>query len=60
MLAVDATSLPMGALALVGARSEAEERDLDGMLGEIYAERERDAGRAVDLGDRCTYLIRTF
>ena len=46
----DATSRPLGALALVGAWGEVEERDLDAVLGEIYAERERDTGRPVDLG----------
>ncbi len=46
----DAPLRPMGALALVGAWGEAEERDLDAVLGEIYAERERDTGRPVDLG----------
>ncbi|MBA4116282.1 MAG: type II toxin-antitoxin system Phd/YefM family antitoxin [Rubrobacter sp.] len=46
----DAPSRPLGALALVGAWGEAEERDLDAVLGEIYAERERDTGRAVGLG----------
>jgi len=46
----DARSRPMGALALVRAWGEAEERDLDAVLGEIYAERERDTGRPVDLG----------
>ncbi len=45
----DTPSRPMGALALVGAWGEAEERDLDAVLEEIYAERERDAGRPVDL-----------
>ncbi len=46
----DAPSRPMGALALVGAWDEAEEHDLDAVLAEIYAERKRDTGRAVDLG----------
>lgn len=40
----------MGALALVGAWSDPEERDLDTVLEEIYAERERDTGRPVDPG----------
>jgi prevent-host-death family protein len=44
------TSRPLGAIALVGALSEAEEKDLDVVLDEIYAERERDTGRPVDLG----------
>ena len=45
-----ASSRPLGALALVGAWGEAEEKDLDAVLEEIYAERARDTGRAVDLG----------
>ena len=44
------TSRPLGAIALVGAWGEVEEQDLDAVLGEIYAERERDIGRSVDLG----------
>ena len=43
-------SRPLGALALVGAWGEVEEKDLDVVLGEIYAERERDTGCPVDLG----------
>ncbi len=46
----DASSRPLGAIALVGAWGEVEERDLDLVLEEIYAERERDTGRPVDLG----------
>ncbi len=46
----DAPSRPLGALALVGAWGEAEEHDLDAVLAEIYAERERDTGRPVGLG----------
>src|SRR5215218_3268388 len=38
------SSRPLGALALVGAWSEVEERELDSVLEEIYAERERDTG----------------
>ena len=45
-----ASSRPLGALALVGAWSEAEEKDLDAVLEEIYAERTRDTGRAVNVG----------
>lgn len=45
-----ATSRPLGAIALVGAWGEAEEQDLDAVFDEIYAERERDTGRSVDLG----------
>lgn len=43
-------SRPLGAIALVGAWGEAEERDLDAMMAGIYAERRRDTGRPVDLG----------
>ena len=46
----DVTSRSLGAIALAGAWSEVEEKDLDAVLGEIYAERERDTGRTVDLG----------
>lgn len=41
---------PLGAIALAGAWVEVEERDVDAMLEEIYAEREHDTGRTVDLG----------
>lgn len=44
------TSRALGALALVGAWGEAEENDLDAVLDDIYADRERDTGRTVDLG----------
>ena len=47
----DAPSRPLGALGLVGAWGEVEERDLESVVQEIYAERERDTGRPVDLGD---------
>ncbi len=43
------SSRPLGAVALVGAWGEVGERDLDSVLEEIYAERERDTGRVVDL-----------
>lgn len=43
-------SRALGALALVGAWGEAEEKDLDAVLDEIYSERERDTGRPVHLG----------
>jgi prevent-host-death family protein len=43
-------SRPRGALALVGAWGEfVEDDEIDAMLGEIYAARERDTGRPVDL-----------
>jgi prevent-host-death family protein len=39
-----------GALALVGAWGEfVEDDEIDAMVGEIYAARERDTGRPVDL-----------
>ena len=44
-----AASQSLGAIALVGAWGEAEGRDLDAVLEEIYAERGRDTGRTVDL-----------
>jgi prevent-host-death family protein len=40
---------PGGALALLGAWREVDDRDLDAMLADIYAERERDLGRPVPL-----------
>ncbi len=43
-------SRPRGALALVGAWGEfVEDGEIDTMLEEIYAARERDSGRPVDL-----------
>lgn len=42
-------SRPGGALALVGAWREVEERDLDTLISDIYAQRARDTGRAVSL-----------
>ena len=46
----EVSSRSLGALALVGAWGEVEDRDLDTLLEEVYAERERDTGRPVDLG----------
>ncbi|MDQ3437257.1 MAG: hypothetical protein ACR2FR_00530 [Rubrobacter sp.] len=46
----DDSSRSLGALALVGAWGEVEDHDLDTLLEEVYAERERDTGRSVDLG----------
>jgi prevent-host-death family protein len=46
----DPDSRLLGAIGLVGAWGEAEEPEVDAVLEEIYAERERDTGRAVDLG----------
>ena len=38
-----------GALALVGAWGEVKDEDLDALIKEIYACRQRDNGRPVDL-----------
>jgi prevent-host-death family protein len=46
----DSTMRLLGAIALVGAWGEAEEQEVDSVLEEIYAGRERDTGRTVDLG----------
>ncbi len=40
---------PKGALALVGAWREVNEQELESMIEEIYAARERDLGRPVEL-----------
>lgn len=49
-LEADLSSRPRGALALVGAWGElVEDEEIDAMLEEVYAERARDTGRAVDL-----------
>ena len=40
---------PQGALALVGAWREVNEQELDALIEEIYAARERDLGRPVEL-----------
>lgn len=40
---------PRGALALVGSWSGVEDEVVDRIVGEIYAARERDLGRPVDL-----------
>ena len=42
---------PLGALALVGAWREVEDETFDCLVAEIYAERDRDTGRPVELGD---------
>ncbi len=42
---------PLGALALVGAWCEVEDQEIDGLLSQIYAERERDTGRKVEFDD---------
>lgn len=44
----NAAEQPLGALALVGLWGEAEEEDLDLVIEEIYAARERDTGRPVE------------
>lgn len=40
---------PQGALALVGAWRDVDEARLDALLADIYARREQDRGRRVDL-----------
>ena len=40
---------PQGALALVGAWRDIEDRDLECLVEEIYSQRERDLGRPVEL-----------
>ena len=40
---------PQGALALVGAWREAEDGNLQSLIEDIYASRERDTGRQVEL-----------
>lgn len=40
---------PLGALALVGAWSYMGDEYIDALVTHIYAERERDTGRRVDL-----------
>jgi prevent-host-death family protein len=40
---------PLGALALVGGWGELGDADLDALVESIYAQRERDSGRPVDL-----------
>ena len=36
---------PLGALAMVGAWGEVEEKDLDAVVKEVYFPREKDLGR---------------
>jgi len=38
-----------GALALAGAWGEVEDQDMDALIAELYAQRDRDTGRAVAL-----------
>ena len=40
---------PQGALALVGAWREANDRDLSSLIEDIYASRQNDTGRPVEL-----------
>ena len=42
---------PRGALALVGAWREVNEKELESLIEEIYAGRQRDLGRRVELSD---------
>lgn len=42
-------SRPLGALALAGAWREIDSADLDAVIDDIYAEREKDTGRPVTL-----------
>ena len=40
---------PQGALALVGAWREMKDKDMDSLIEDIYAAREKDTGRPVEL-----------
>ena len=40
---------PRGALAIVGAWQEVDDRDLDALLADIYSARAKDTGRPVTL-----------
>ena len=42
---------PRGALALIGAWSDIDDREVDAMVADIYAARKKDTGRSVELGD---------
>jgi prevent-host-death family protein len=42
---------PLGALALVGAWREVENRDMDAIIVDLYTRREQDKGRPVKLDD---------
>ena len=44
-----ASARPHGVLALVGAWGELEDRDVDALVADIYARREEDAGRRVEI-----------
>ena len=40
---------PLGALALTGAWREVDDEDMESLIEEIYAQREQDSGREVNL-----------
>lgn len=42
---------PRGALALVGAWEELDDGEIEALVADIYAQRARDLGRQVDLGE---------
>ena len=44
-----AAARPLGALALVGAWREVEDSEIDALIEDIYAQRDRDVGRPVDI-----------
>ena len=41
---------PHGALALAGAWREVDDEEMESLVEEIYADRDNDMGRSVDLG----------
>ncbi len=42
---------PRGALALIGAWGDLDDREIEAMVADIYAAREQDTGRPVELAD---------
>ncbi len=42
---------PRGALALIGAWGDLNDREIEALVADIYAAREQDTGRHVDLED---------
>ena len=46
-----ASARPRGALALVGAWGDLDDREIEAMVADIYAAREQDTGRDVALED---------
>lgn len=44
-----ASARPCGALALAGAWREVDDEDMDSLMADIYAERDNDSGRLVEL-----------